>query len=752
MSRRLILLPLFLLALGPLGAADKDTWTEVRSPNFTVISSVGDKHGRNIADQFETFRAVFAQLFPKIRVDLGKPLIILAVRNEKELKQLIPAYWEKKGNVHPAGLFVPGQEKLYVALRTDTEGEYPFSVIYHEYVHALMNLNVDNLPAWLNEGLAEFYAQAYFTNKEITLGRPSEYHLIYLNQQKLLPLEALLSAGHDSPYYNESNKASVFYAQSWALTHFLLFDKTSRENQWLVKYLTKTANGQPPMEAAEQVFGDLKLFARKFDNYIRQQVFLAIKAKPDTVIDEKTFPARALNEAEAAALVGDFHVHTNRPVEAKAALERALALDPKSALAHESFGVYYLRQQNWEEAARWFEKAVQLDSKSFLAYYHAAVLVVQRGGMADESETAASRLRRAIELNPAFAPAYSTLAGLYTAQDEKLEEALTLARRAASLEPGVLLHRLNIAQVLLRMKKIDEAIAIGQRIVAVAKEPGERAMGETFVHTAQQYRESLARFEAAKKAEEEAVGRRAADRAEYAAAMEKRAEEEVERRAAAQLKPGELAAYGTITEVTCTGPETLQIRVSAGSGSLSLRAAKRNAVDYVIGLGRPLRFDPCQHLRGQQAQVIYRPAKLRTQPGELARVEMLENPVVAGNQPTPPPLPTEQNRSIAQAKDGAAEKPAPLPSGPAGFSEGKITALTCMGAELRITVDLGGGFSSKLRSGNYHRIEFFAAPGVTIPDNFQPCVILRGRNVAIKYAGTGSAGLDGEILTIEIRP
>src|SRR5208282_1858148 len=76
-----VLAPLLLCAR-PLEGTPKDTWIEVRSPNFTVISNGDDKEARKIADQFEQFREVFHNSFPKLRVDLGKPLVIFAVKNE----------------------------------------------------------------------------------------------------------------------------------------------------------------------------------------------------------------------------------------------------------------------------------------------------------------------------------------------------------------------------------------------------------------------------------------------------------------------------------------------------------------------------------------------------------------------------------------------------------------------------------------------------------------------------------------------
>src|SRR5713226_1894557 len=216
------------LAPPRLRAADKpETWVEVRSPHFTVVSNGSEKQARRLADQFEQIRAVFQKSLNNIRVDPGQPIIILAAKNENTMKALLPKFWETKGHMHPAGIFVPGHEKHYVALRLDTEGENPYKVIYHEYVHLIIELNFHRIPVWLNEGYAEFFGNTTIGEKEVKIGQPSESDVLLLRQNKLLPLEVLLKVDHDSPYYNEANRTSMFYAECWALVHFMMLDAQS---------------------------------------------------------------------------------------------------------------------------------------------------------------------------------------------------------------------------------------------------------------------------------------------------------------------------------------------------------------------------------------------------------------------------------------------------------------------------------------------------------------------------------------------
>src|SRR5260370_5925780 len=97
-----------LLALLPAArfTAAKDAWIEVRTPNFTVISNAGEKEARKIADQFEQIREVFHSAFPKLRTEIGKPVVIFAVTNEESLKLLRPEHAETKAHTPPTALNV----------------------------------------------------------------------------------------------------------------------------------------------------------------------------------------------------------------------------------------------------------------------------------------------------------------------------------------------------------------------------------------------------------------------------------------------------------------------------------------------------------------------------------------------------------------------------------------------------------------------------------------------------------------------
>ena len=613
----------------PAHAAEKtETWLEVRSPHFTVYTNGNEKQARRTVEQFEQIRAVFQRAYPKLRVDPGKPFLILAAKNENTLKSLLPEYWEKKGSTHPAGMFVPGTERHYVALRLDVEGENPYHVVYHEYVHMLNGLNYRHLPVWLDEGIAEFYGNTSITDRDIGLGKIDEASLQLLIQNRLLPLEVLLKVDHDSPYYNEANKTSVFYAQSWAMVHYFNFDEAVLKSNALQNFFHLIQTDVDDLEAARRAFGDLKQFQRNLESYVRQSRFTYLRGKTPADLKEKDFTSRALPPAESAVIRGDFEVRRGRYVEARAMLEQALRLDPSLAQAHEAMGFLLYRQGTRDEAAKYFARAVQLDSKSFLAHYLHAMLLVEGSRDTDSFADAEASLERCISLNPNFAPAHATLASFYSMRQQTLEKALAEARKAAELEPSELHYYLNMGHILLRMERTDDSRVIAQRILAQANAPEWRMAAEALLQEISRFQDYLAQR---KRYEEEAR----ASREELETYLRKEPNAETPptppaSRAASTTPqtatgaPGgrRYGMFGKITQISCT-PPAMEVSLTVGGLTMRLHAADALKVDYLTTSWKPpANFNPCKHLKDLTAQVTYRLTPGQPYDGEIVSIEV----------------------------------------------------------------------------------------------------------------------------------
>jgi tetratricopeptide (TPR) repeat protein len=459
-------------------AAAKDVWIEVRTPNFMVISNAGEKEARRIADQFEQIREVFHSAFPKLRTEIGKPVVIFAVRNEESLKLLLPEYWETKGHTHPAGMYVPGESEHFVAVRTDTQGDNPYEVVYHEYTHALIHLNYRDLPAWLDEGIAEFLGNTEIHEKTVQIGKIDPYHLQELHENKLIPIDTLLQVDHNSPYYNEQNRTSLFYAESWVLVHYLMLDPDARQQQLLNKFQNAWAASGNQVAAAQQTFGDLKKFADKMSAYTRQDRFFVASINTVSRGNAPNYASRTLAPAEVEAQRGAFYVYTRRFGEAKSALDQAMQDDGNLPIVHESLGMLAYYQQDSATAEKEFSRAVQLHSTNYAAYFFDASSQMRRRRTNEDDVAAAALLEKAISMNPQFAPAYAALSSLYSTNPETHDKALAMGRKAIDLEPGNLQYAVSYSFVLLNLDLLADARVMAARIQAASRTPADRQLSQ----------------------------------------------------------------------------------------------------------------------------------------------------------------------------------------------------------------------------------------------------------------------------------
>jgi len=483
MSRK-ITLALLLLTVFTASAAPPN-WIQIQSQHFTLITDAGEKQGIHVLDQFERMRWIFHTLFPTNHVDPSAPILVIAAKNKKDFAALEPEAYLAKGQISLAGLFFTAPERNYILLRLDTEGEqHPFATIYHEYTHLQLS-KADWLPLWLNEGLAEFFQNTDIHDKDVQLGEPDFNDLLYLHQNRLIPLPILFRVDANSPYYHEEQKGSIFYAESWALTHLLEITDRQNNTHRLSDYATRMSRHEDPVTAAEESFGDLNQLQKVLESYIAQSGFKFFHMSTASApIDDASFKVKALSQTEADATLAEFLAYVQRTKDARALLAAVLEQDPNNVSAHETMGYLEFAEGNRDAARKYYEQAVKLDSQSYLAHYYYAALSIATGS-GDDARIEAS-LHAAIALNPTFAPAYDQLASFYGMRNEKLSQAHMLNLQAISLDPGNVRYRLNAANILLEQVKPDDALRDLKQALSVAKTPEETAQVQRRINEIEQ--------------------------------------------------------------------------------------------------------------------------------------------------------------------------------------------------------------------------------------------------------------------------
>ena len=474
---------LFLCTLTAFGADSTEHWIEVQTPHFIVLTDSNGKQALRLATQFEQMRSVFHTFFPNAS-DGSSPIVVVAVKDKKGFQALEPEAYLAKGQLNLAGLFMSGADENYIMLRLDTETEHPFAVVYHEYTH-FMTRKATWMPLWMSEGLAEFYQNTDIYDKEVLLGQPSVDDILYLQQNRLLPLTTLLTVDHASPYYHDEQKGSVFYAESWTLTHYLEMTDHEKNTSRLQDYAKLVSQNVDPVTAAQKAFGDLKQLEGSLNAYVRSSNFKMFKMSTGVTVDASSFQQKAVSQAEADVIRAGVLIQNNRLTDAQRLLDASLREDPNNASAHASMGLLKVREGDMAGARKWYGEAIQLDPQDWLANFYYARVSLQSGGEDDAAIEAS--LRAAIKLNPKFAPSYDTLAMFCAERGKDLEEAHRLNAMAIELEPENLAYRINAASVLSQQRQYHSAISVLEFAKKVTKTSADITLVDNRIHQLEQF-------------------------------------------------------------------------------------------------------------------------------------------------------------------------------------------------------------------------------------------------------------------------
>ncbi len=619
--RRTIAL-LFLLAVAlPASARDStDHWIELRSQHFVVLTNTNEKQARRVASQFEQMRAVFHVLMPTGSDSPGSPIVVLALKDKKAFQTLEPESYLAKGQLDLAGYFIPAPDKNYIILRLDAPGDRPFATVYHEYTHYMLRGASEWIPLWLNEGLAEFYQNTDIQEKDVLLGQASSDDVLYLRQNHLLPLATLLTVDQSSPYYHEEQKGSVFYAESWALTHYIEITDAQKGTHHLQDYANLLRKKESSVVAAQQAFGDLDQLQKLLERYISQGRFMLFKMNKVVTVDESSFHVREMSSPDADAIRADVLVYNDRTKDAQALIDATLRDDPKNALAHETMGYIKFREGDIQAARKWYGEAVNLDSQSYLAHYYFATMSMKSSATEADAEIE-SNLRICMKLNPGFAPAYDALA-IYDSRDPaKAEEAHLLNLHAITLEPGNVDYRLNAAAVLMNEQKYDDAIAVLNTASHIATGPEQLVFIQTRIRQIKDYQAAMA----TRHQEENEAATPTATAFVSGVSLKSASALQTPKYPTESPSGPHHSVKGVLRSVRCSYPSiiTLTVDQPGKAPEVSLYRNDFNQIAFSATNFTPEGdLNPCTDLEGREARVAYAEVSDKSIAGQILSVEL----------------------------------------------------------------------------------------------------------------------------------
>lgn len=632
-------------------ALAKDEWIKVNSKNFNLVGNASEKDIRKVATRLEQFREVFRRVFPAANLNSPIPTNVVVFKNASSYKPFKPKRADGKINTNIAGYFQPGEDVNYITLSTEGSEADIYGTIFHEYVHFILEINIgkSEIPPWFNEGLAEYYQTFSIEEDQIVkLGFHQDSHLYLLQQTKLIPLETLFKISNYALHQNGNHSRSIFYAQSWALIHYLL-QNGKVEN--LGKFLNALLKRVPPEKAFQDAFQmTYAQLEKELQKYVVQSTYkhqvLTFKNK---LVFDTEMQTLALNEAETNAYLGDLLYHTNQADDAEPFLQKAISLDANSSMANIALGMVKMRQKKYADAKTHLEKALSADNKNHLAYYRYAYLLSRENQDEDgfvsrfpveNAQKIREMLKKAIAVKPDFTESYELYAFVNLVTGEDLEESLKMMQTALKYQPGNQRYAMRMAELYLRQNKFVEAGAIVDRIAKTTDEPQVKMQAERLLQQIKRMQEMTAQQELNRKQYEELsktsgqpiLTRTSVSERQPSPEEQAKAEEEAKmfgiNEALRKPTGNEKRVIGKIQKIECKG-KTIAFNIKTDSESflltskdfesLELVAYTNVAEDAQIGCGASLAVI--------NAVITYKPGvdAKSTARGELVAIEMVPN-------------------------------------------------------------------------------------------------------------------------------
>lgn len=368
-------------------------WLEASSANFVVYADDSEKNLRKVSEQLELYHHAleFVTSFDAPEPSPSNRVIVYIVSSERQVQRL---YGEGGSNV--GGFYIPragGSVAIVPRVRARSgEVDSAMLALLHEYAHHFVTSNSTGvIPAWVDEGSAEFFASADFPRDGgIRLGKPAEHRAAELYYELTVPVAKLFNP--DAYQDGVHNGSDSFYGTSWALYHYLSLGSPARKGQ-LPRYLELMSSGKDWREAGLEAFGDFDQLDKEVANYLKNRKLFAYHLKADMLQAGPTV-VRALTPGHAAMM--PIIIQSRRGVDRKEAKDlvpqarKVAAAHPADAAVLAALAEAEFDAGEDANAIAAADAALALDPQMTHAYLQKGYALVHMSTLVEDSDRAAA--------------------------------------------------------------------------------------------------------------------------------------------------------------------------------------------------------------------------------------------------------------------------------------------------------------------------------------------------------------------------
>ncbi|MBK9991443.1 MAG: DUF1570 domain-containing protein [Verrucomicrobia bacterium] len=463
----------------PLCATAAPKWKVLETPRFTVVSQISEKETRAWAEEYNQFIDALKGVLSVDERFLPRLTVVLFAR-EKDFGVYRPIGENGKPQDWVAGYFSRQETWSVIGMADRLDDEATRRIIFHEGVHWFVSADQRRFPMWFNEGLAEVFSTFTFHNQEVKWGQPIDFRVISLRRQKLLPLSQLLMVSQSDKMFNESDRTGLFYSESWAFMHYLVFGRRKGGQGSVNEYLSAYFSGMSTEGAFQKTFGmDFATMDLALEAYLRGGEY-HVYSPPASPTAKITAPFEPAAPALVQVALAKLAYGSNHRELAKKHAEEAVRLDPVYAPGYAMLAWVRSTEESPDEFFEAADKAVKLGAQDADALWLLAMARYKKawalGGVPTaEAREIANLLERAINLFPAQKSAYLNLGSILAQIDRPDEDDALFLEQGRKLFPDEKMLLVGQAQLLRKKGDKEKSLKLLQTVL---DQPGQVSIKE----------------------------------------------------------------------------------------------------------------------------------------------------------------------------------------------------------------------------------------------------------------------------------
>ena len=457
---------------------DREKWIVIDAGDIHVFSNAGERETTEIATNLVRMREAIGRI-TQLKVRSAVPTNVYVFRNRASFMPYRDAALGRHAEI--SGLFVGNEQTNFILLDADAPGGID-RVVFHELTHYFVKNTLAGLPLWFHEGIAEYYSTFSAHGDSVDLGIPVKEHVLWLRDQQLIPLAQLFAMDTSDKDYNEGSRQGVFYAESWALMHYLLAGNPQRHDQ-LPKFLSLLSAKRPVEDAFQTAFNvSFDEMERELKGYVRRLSFQYRRYSISDLALAQVPSPHPMDHADVLYRLGDLLTRgtdSRGYPDAERFLKGAIAENAEHAGAYATLGLLHDLDGRAAEASVEYERAVKFGSNDPDVYLVYGVTVFRnvynasRGAKAPPQELAHARklFEKAAELAPQSPRAYAGIGATYVIGDDDPAPGIVALEKSMSLAPGQNDVAYNLLQLYARTGRRDDAAKLLEDVVAKTGTP-----------------------------------------------------------------------------------------------------------------------------------------------------------------------------------------------------------------------------------------------------------------------------------------